>query len=146
MLKKVLCVFMCFVMLMSFNVIAFAADVDTDDAQEIQPRFSYISSVITQIEYAGNGKVNCFSFAYGKENVATKMGIDVYLQKKFLFWWTNTDYEWHTLAPGDYAEIKAYYYELPSKGTYRVKADVTAYCGTQTETFESISQQYTYDG
>lgn len=146
MAKKIICVVMCLIMFMSFNSIAFAADVDTEETMEIQPRFSYINSVFTRIEYVGNGKVNCFSFATGYDGVTTKMGIDVYLQKKVLLWWVNTDYEWHTLAPGHYAEIKAYNYALPSKGTYRVKAIVTAYHGSVTEVCESESKQYTYGG
>ncbi len=146
MLKKILCIVMCLVMFMSFNTIAFAADLDTDEVVEVQPRFSYIQSVLTRIEYVGDGKVNCFVYSTGYEGVTTKMGIDVYLQKKVLFWWVNTDYEWHTLAPGHYAEIKAYYYKLPSKGTYRVKATTTAYYGSVTEVCESESKQYTYGG
>ena len=146
MLKKILCILMCLVMFMSFNTIAFAADLDTAETMEVQPRFSYINSVFTRIEYVGNGKVNCFAYATGYDGVTTKIGIDVYLQKKVLLWWVNTDYEWHTLAPGHYAEIKAYNYVLPSKGTYRVKATITAYYGSVTETCESESKQYTYGG
>lgn len=150
MVKKILCMVMCLVMLMSLTTIAFAADsdiaLDTKETEVIQPRFNYIQSVSASIEYAGNGTVNCFAFSTGYDGLTTKMGIDVYLQKKFLFWWVNTDYEWHTLAPGHYAEIKAYYYELPSKGTYRVKAITTAYYGSVTEECEIESSQYTYGG
>lgn len=146
MAKRIICVAMCLVMFLSFNTFAFAADLDTDEVEEIQPRLQYTSYTESWIRYAGNGQVNCFSYAYGKEGIATKTGIDVYLQKKVLLWWTNTDYEWHTLAPGDYAEIKAYYYTLPSKGTYRVKSIVTVYCGNQTEVTENVSPTYTYAG
>lgn len=146
MAKRIICVAMCLVMFLSFNTFAFAADLDTDEAEEIQPRLQYTYYTESWIRYVGDGKVNCFSYAYGKEGIATKTGIDVYLQKKVLLWWTNTDYEWHTLAPGDYAEIKAYYYKLPSKGTYRVKSIVTVYCGSQTEVTENVSPTYTYAG
>lgn len=146
MAKKVICVVMCLVMFMSFNTIAFAANVDDDNVDEIQPYFQYIEHTECWIRYVGDGKVNCFSYAYGIEGIATKTGIDVYLQKKVLLWWTNTDYEWHTLAPGHYAEIKAYNYVLPSKGTYRIKSVVTVYSGSAKEVTESYSPTYTYGG
>lgn len=146
MAKKVLCVVMCLVMFMSFNTIAFAANVTDDNVEEIQPYLQYTDRTESWIRYVGDGKVNCFSYAYGKEGIATKTGIDVYLQKKVLLWWTNTDYEWHTLAPGHYAEIKAYNYVLPSKGTYRIKAVVTVYSGSAKEVIEDYSPTYTYGG
>lgn len=146
MAKKIICVVMCLVMFMSFNTIAFAANVTDDNVEEIQPCLQYTEYTESWIRYVGDGKVNCFSYAYGKEGIATKTGIDVYLQKKVLLWWTNTDYEWHTLAPGDYAEIKAYNYKLPSKGTYRVKSVVTVYSGNNKEVTEGYSPQYTYGG
>lgn len=146
MAKKVICVVMCLVMFMSFNTIAFAANVTDDNVEEIQPYLQYTDRTESWIRYVGDGKVNCFSYAYGKEGIATKTGIDVYLQKKVLFWWTNTDYEWHTLAPGHYAEIKAYNYVLPSKGTYRIKAVVTVYSGSAKEVIEDYSPTYTYGG
>ncbi len=146
MAKKVICVVMCLVMFMSFNTIAFAANLDDDNVDEIQPFMQYTERTECWIRYVGDGEVNCFAYAYGKEGIATKTGIDVYLQKKVLLWWTNTDYEWHTLAPGDYAEIKAYNYALPSKGTYRVKAVVTVYSGSAKEVTEDYSPTYTYGG
>lgn len=146
MAKKVICVVMCLVMFMSFNTIAFAANVTDDNVEEIQPYLQYTDRTESWIRYVGDGKVNCFSYAYGKEGIATKTGIDVYLQKKVLLWWTNTDYEWHTLAPGHYAEIKAYNYVLPSKGTYRIKAVVTVYSGSAKEVIEDYSPTYTYGG
>lgn len=146
MAKKVICVVMCLVMFMSFNTIAFAANVTDDNVEEIQPYLQYTDRTESWIRYVGDGKVNCFSYAYGKEGIATKTGIDVYLQKKVLLWWTDTDYEWHTLAPGHYAEIKAYNYVLPSKGTYRIKAVVTVYSGSAKEVIEDYSPTYTYGG
>lgn len=146
MLKRTLSFLMCLVMFMSFNTIAFAAESEPETMPEIQPCYTLIDHTSSWIRGEENGEVSCFSYAWGIEGLATKTGIDVYLQKKVLLWWSNTDYEWHTLAPGDYAEIKAYYYKLPSKGTYRVKSVITVYSGSQKETTTTYSPQYTYGG
>lgn len=146
MLKRTLSFLMCLVMFMSFNTIAFAAESVPESQSGVQPYYTLIDHTSSWIRGEDGGKVSCFSYAWGIEGLATKTGIDVYLQKKVLLWWSNTDYEWHTLAPGDYAEIKAYYYQLPSKGTYRVKSVITVYSGSQKESTTTYSPQYTYGG
>lgn len=146
MIKRIFCVVMCLVMFMSIGTIAFAAEPESEEVTGVQPYYNYTDKLFTSLIYAGEGEVNCFAYAFGKEGVATQTGIDMYLQKRTLFWWSNTDYEWHTLAPGDYAELKAYHYALPSKGTYRLKSIVTVYSGNQKEEIEIISNQYTYGG
>lgn len=139
-MKKLLCFMLTFMLSMSaFATMSVSAynDLDTVITDIVQPRYSYTSSVSTDL-YINNGKAACTSTVTGMSTV-TKIVATQYLEKKTLFGgWKEVDH-WDKTVNGDYLYMCNSKDNL-SSGTYRVRTVATVYSGTDYEIVEDISK------
>ena len=130
--KRIITVILCLSILFSFCCIANAAGV--------QPRYSYCSSVKTQLSVY-NGNANCVSSCIGYSSLTRSISIDMTLQKKVLWWWDDVT-SWNATYSGEYASMSRT--ESVGGGTYRVKTEftITANDGN-TESITEYSEEVT---
>lgn len=106
----------------------------------IAPLFAYTQSTYTSLAI-DSGNAWCYASLTGYEGITSRIDITIYLQKRFLLFWT-TDTTWS----GTFYDYEAYMYELRTVpgGTYRVKAVYVAYDGSASETITEYSATVTY--
>ncbi len=110
-------------------------DIEQLDVNVIQPKSMYISTTYTALSI-DNNIAECYAQINGYSGITTKIEIKMTLQKRFLliWWnqvtWTKTIYSYK----GSLLEDTSV-----GSGTFRVKADYTAYSGSSSETITAYS-------
>ncbi len=99
-----------------------------------QPLLDYTSSATVNMSIS-NGTVYGTARLIGY-NTTDKIKITMTIQKKTLLWWSEVD-TWTTTYYDSYATMSKSC--SVGSGTYRVKAEFTAYCGSDSETITAYS-------
>lgn len=113
---------------------SFAVNAAIADDNIIQPLYDYTSSTSVNMVIK-NGTANCSAQLVGYAST-DKIKITLTLQKKTLLWWNEVD-TWTTTYYTNVATISKSC--SVGSGTYRVKAEFTAYCGSDSETITTYS-------
>ena len=147
MFKRILSILMAAVMLFSLGTVVSAESesltenessvINYIEGNEIQPLYSYTNTVSTTISIS-NGQATCYTKVNGYSGTTTKIQIKMTLQKKTLFWWSDQQ-SWSSTTNG-YTATLAKTASVGS-GTYRVKAEITVYSGTKSESITQYSQE-----
>ncbi len=113
-----------------------AAAAEAAPENQVQPMMDYTSAYSVSM-YLSDGVAQCYTSVAGYTTLCTRIDITMTLQKKSLLWWSEVE-SW-TMSVNDYS---ADFYEigLITKGTYRVKAEITVYSGSNTEELTGYSQ------
>ena len=136
MFKKILSVVLVVVLCLSLGLTANAQDFSTSDSQ-IQPRYSYTSSISTTLMNA-SGTAKCSTSVVGYSGITTKIKITMTLQKKTLLWWSEVE-TW-TVTANDYVASIAKSVSV-NGGKHRVKADIVVYGGSASESITKYSSE-----
>lgn len=102
-----------------------------------QPMYEYTYSVLPSLSISGE-KAACTTVVSGYSGTTTKIQIKMTLQKRFLFWW-NEEESWSSTTNGYSATL--YKTAAVDSGTYRVKAEITVYSGSKSETITQYSAE-----
>lgn len=147
MLKRILSFLMAVIMLCSVGIIANAETPENLEGEqviaaqigdgEVQPLYSYTSDVYVGLSVS-NGTATCTTKVTGYSGTTTKIAIKMTLQKKALIWWTDQG-PWSSTTNGYTATLSKK--ASVGSGTYRVKAEITVYSGTKSETITKYSQE-----
>lgn len=140
--KRMISVILTVVMLcsMGMGTQLFSVHAQVIEDAGIQPLYSYtaITTVALNID---NGVAICSANLEGYEGITTKVSVDMTLQKKTLWWWSEVQ-TWHTTCYDCFVICEES--TTVGSGTYRVKAEFIAYSGTASESITSYSQEYSY--
>lgn len=100
------------------------------------PCFEYTSSTVTGLSFS-NDVASCVTRVNGYSDV-TKIVIKMTLQKKTLLWWSKVE-SWS----GTFNDCIGSLAKTASvgSGTYRVKAEITVYSGSDYEEITAYSQE-----
>ena len=120
-----------------------AAEPDNqEDEYGVSPCYSYTSSIYSGLTIS-DGDAICSTSIKGYNSVVTKITVTQTLQKKSgsswvdVWSWTNTVYDYRYTYTN-------YHYPLTKGTTYRVKAYVKVYAGSNYESMYSYSDSATY--
>ena len=138
MVKKVFSTFICSVMIFITAVVGVNAQTVNSGDQSIQPYWNYTNYTEQRI-YISNGQIACEGEVQGYPGTTTKVVINLYLEKKTLFWWSEKDnWSWtYNNYRGNLVGKTA----IPDSGTYRTKAVYTVYSGSSSETITGYSAE-----
>lgn len=117
---------------------SFAVNAAIADNNIAQPLLDYTSSATVGISIS-SGTAYCESQLIGYSST-DKIKITMTLQKKTLLWWSEVD-TWTTTYYDSVALMSKSC--TVGSGTYRVKAEFTAYCGSDSETITVTSGEKT---
>ena len=135
--KTILSVVLCLVVSTCFVPQAMALDITTvGDNSEIRPLMEYINTADYQFSIT-DGVAEMYAVVSGHASLATKCEITIELQEKGLLLWDTVE-TWTTSASGRRTELdvsKA----VAAGEKYRMVANVTVWCGTDSETQKMTS-------
>lgn len=142
-MKRVLTVFVVTILisLLPFNIIGFAADLESEYIPEVESKLQYTSSCSSTLTTSGTSATG-ISKVTGYNGETTKIVITQTLQRK------NSYGNWVYVQSysGTYYYFKATlsktYLNL-SSGTYRLKSVFTVYAGSNSETVTKYSSEKT---
>lgn len=140
--KRIISVILTVVMLcsMGMGTQLFSVNAQVIEDAGVQPLYDYTSSTSVLLSIS-DGTAICSATLDGYAGITTKVSIDMTLQKKTLWWWSEVQ-TWHTTYYENYAICTES--TTVGSGTYRVKAEFIAYSGTASESITSYSQEYSY--
>ncbi len=134
---------MCLALVLAVGMLsqaAFAADIPGPDDQEITPYTLYIRNEGCTLDISGKtAEVDAWVRGYPGE--ATKCQVEAELQIKIGSYWDWAD-SWTDRQDGDWAEVSETAAVIPGE-TYRVKATVTVWAGSKSETMTIYSDSVT---
>ena len=144
MCKKIIAMCLALAMLCSMGTMGAMAEqvapaAVVEDSQEIMPLYNYVTSTNTTLSISGT-TATCYTKIQGISGTTTLVKITMTLQKKS--WFTWNDVETWKLSSNTYKGSLNKNRTIES-GTYRVKAEYTAYSGTASETFTKYSDTKT---
>lgn len=147
MFKKTLALVMSMFLLFSFQFAASAEDKITTCSKpiisinetEIMPLYNYASSCTARLDIS-NSTAKCITAVNGYAGTTTKIEITMTLQHKTLFWWSKVE-KWSTTI-NNYTGTLGKSIAVKSD-TYRVKAEITVYSGSNSEKITAYSAEKT---
>ena len=133
-MRKLFALLLCLSLLLSAVPCAFAAGVTPlalPTEPEIMPLWEYITSSRASLSIDSNGKATISCYGAGTSGVATRVEIEAKLQRSWgLFWITE---ETFTVGKDRFNATIFETCTVESGHTYRIKATVTVYNGTDSE-------------
>lgn len=119
--KKILSVILCFVMCFAISVPSFASN------EGIMPLYTNAITVESVFNIDENGKANVSYSCFGYEGICTGIEVEVKIQKKVFFWWTDVDGAYWTDETSEVYYAGDHNIQLNSKGTYKATVVFTVY-------------------
>ncbi len=130
MTKRLLSVFLAVLM---FVMVPLSVSAET----AVQPRYSYTGSHSTTLIIKND--VALVESVVTGYSTATSIKMTLTLQKKVLWWWSDVT-EWSDITPGRYLSMSES--TTVGSGTYRAKLVAVVCAGTESETIEGYSNEY----
>ena len=128
--KRIITVILCLSMLFSFCCAV--------NASSVQPRYSYCSNAKAELSVSGETAI-CRSTCNGYADLTYSITIEMTLQKKTLWWWSDVT-TWSKTVNGINAVLSGT--ENIGSGTYRVKTEFTITAnGGDTESITGYSEE-----
>ena len=144
-MKKLFVFLLCASLLLSAVPSAFAAGVTPlalPTEPEIMPLWEQITNAVAKLTINESGQSSIFCSAHGPASSTTKVEIEAKLQRYWgLFWITE---ETFTVERNSYSASLTESYTVESGHTYRVKAKITVYSATDSESTTVISNEVAY--
>ena len=144
-MKKLFVFLLCASLLLSAVPSAFAAGVAPlalPTEPEIMPLWEYITGSRASLGIDGSGKATISCYGAGSSGVTTRVEIEAKLQRYWgLFWITE---ETFTVERDSYLANLNETYTVESGHTYRVKAKITVYSATDSESTTVTSNEVAY--
>ena len=144
-MKKLFVFLLCASLLLSAVPSAFAAGVAPlalPTEPEIMPLWEYITSSRAGLSIDASGKATISCYGAGSSGVTTRVEIEAKLQRYWgLFWITE---ETFTVEKDSYLANLSETYTVESGHTYRVKAKITVYSATDSESTTVTSNEVAY--
>lgn len=104
---------------------------------EVMPCFDYTSSTVTSLSIS-NDVATSTSVVNGYSGITTKVVIKMTLQKKTVLWWSKVE-SWTATFNSPVGSMSKT--ASVGSGTYRVKAEITVYSGSDYEEITAYSQE-----
>ena len=133
--RSLMCVMLSVAMLFSMNVWSSAAV--SAEKTTVQPRFSYTNFTFTGLDISTRGVATCTTSVEGYDGIATKIHIEMTLQRRRILLWDDVA-TWEGTF-NDYFGALSKTTTVDS-GRYRVKAVYTVYSGSASEEITAYSQ------
>lgn len=144
-MKRLFAFLLCVSLLLSVIPCAFASGVTPlalPTEPEIIPLWEYIANGRTILSISESGAATVYCYASGTSGVATRVEIEAKLQRSWgVFWLTE---ETFTVERDSFSAILNETYTVESGHTYRIKAKITVYSGTDSESTTIKSNEVTY--
>lgn len=144
-MKRLFALLLCFSLLLSAVPAAFAAGAKPlalPTEPEITPLWEQISSARAVLSVNESGRATVYCSAQGTASSTTKVKIEAKLQRSWgLFWITE---ETFTVEKDSHIASINESYTVESGHTYRIKATVTVYNGTDSESATVKSNEVEY--
>lgn len=144
-MKKLFAFLLCVSLLLSAVPSAFAAGVAPlalPKEPEIMPLWEQITRATATLYINGSGQATIDCAAVGVASSTTKVEIEAKLQRYWgLFWITE---ETFTVERNSYSASLTESYTVESGHTYRIKAKITVYSATDSESTTVISNEVAY--
>ncbi len=134
--KKAISLLLVLVMLLGMSVSAYALEKPEFEEPEIQPLYTYAESCSAALTISGDTAYTSAKLT-GKTTV-TKIEITMTLQKKTLWWWSDSK-TWNTTVSGSSATLSKT--ASIGGGTFRVKAVCKVYSGSASESITVYSAE-----
>lgn len=147
MVKKIMSLMLSIVLIFCVSIVASAEspivmpETLVQNSSDVMPCFEYTDSTYASLSISSSGTATCTSALNGYSGITTKIVIKMTLQKKTLFWW-GAEQTWTSTINGDYGSLAKT--ASVGSGTYRVKAEFTAYSGSNSEEITAYSQEKSF--
>ena len=144
-MKRLFALLLCLSLLLSAVPAAFAAGAEPlalPTEPEIMPLWEQITNTMATLSINESGQAKIFCYVYGTSSSTTKVKIEAKLQRSWgLFWITE---ETFTVEKDSHIASINESYTVESGHTYRIKATVTVYNGTDSESATVKSNEVEY--
>ncbi len=132
MLKKFVVVVICLGLIVFSGAFVMAEQIDAVELQSDATRMSYIYSASSALSISSNGNADIDVRVRGYSDITTQIKITARLQQKYLGRWVTIE----TFSDTTYGYIANLdeTTNVSDSASYRVKATVTAYSGSSSET------------
>lgn len=124
---------LCFTLGLSAQAVEFSPKAIADN-YTVQPYYTYTSELNVGLTNS-SGKAKCTTTVDAYSN-ATKIVITMTLQKKTLLWWSEAE-TWTSTVNDNFASFTKT--ASVGSGKYRVKAEITVYSGSASESITKYS-------
>lgn len=136
-MRTLVCLVMCLALVLSINVWSTVSAEET----AVQPRLNYTAYTFTGLDITTKGVACCTADVEGYNGIATKVHIEMKLQKYTVLWW-STQETWEGTFNNFYGALSKT--KSVSSGKYRVRVTYTVYSGSNSEEITGTSQTVTY--
>lgn len=144
-MRKLFALLLCLSLLLSAVPSAFAAGVTPlalPTEPEIMPLWEQITNAQARLSINQSGGASIYCMVYGQSGSTTKVEIEAKLQRSWgIFWITE---ETFTVEKDSYIATINETYTVESGHTYRVKAKITVYSATDSESTTVTSNEVEY--